>query len=437
MRKTHDLSLERKAVGLIMLNQSILGRAGGISDEVFSDERNGRAWKLACSAVMAGHKTNPEALFQFHRTEVNALGGVDVLQTYRDEAQSCITEPEVVFLELHELYRWRQLSRIAAHLTQEASRQEVPPEELLSRLVTKAQSLLITGRDTTRSKKEVVREALDRALGERKVVRTGLSSLDYVLQGGVQSRRLYGIGGLFGRGKTIMLGSISDNLNMQQVPHLFMSMETDPEDIEIRSCAKHFNANASMLLDKHSNEYESLVASANQYINEVDDYTWYEYCPGATMNAIHRMILRAKTRHNIQGFMLDYWQLIQGRERGQSEEGHHRDNINKIAAICRQEDLWGIVTAQVDEKGKLRYSDAMLNAAALYIRMMRDEDGFDVHLEVQKTNYTPYNSTVQQGLPSLVFDTDAGPHMRDTDPVDAPAVASMDASQKSAERIYL
>lgn len=289
---------------------------------------------------------------------------------------------------------------------------------------------MATGRESARGKKAVAETAVRRALGDHPVVTTGLTSLDFLLQGGLQTRRLYGIGGLYGRGKTILLGSISDNLNLQGVNHLFMSMETDPEDIELRSCAKHFNANAALLADPHSADHASLMASAETYITDVPEHTWYEFCPGASLNEIHRMILRAKARYNIQGFMLDYWQLIEGRERGQGEEAHHRSNINKLAAICRQENLWSVVTAQVDDKGRLKYSDSLLQAAALYVRLVREEDGMDIRLEVEKSNYTRYASTFQASLPGMVFDAASGPHVRDEAAVDAPALASEDRDER-------
>lgn len=430
---THDFALERQAVGILMLAPGNLGRAGGLSEEAFSDEKNARAWRLVSRAIAAGHHTNPEALLAFDRAEVQAIGGVDALQVYRESAHYGVTDPEPIFSRVHDLHRWRQLFRIARHLEQEAMRQDVEPEDILSRLADKAQKLLASGRDSARTKRQVAQTAMQRAMEKRPVVTTGLTSLDFMLQGGLQARRLYGIGGLYGRGKTILLGSISDNLNLQGVPHLFMSMETDPEDIELRNCAKHFNANAALLADPHSADHAALVSSASTYLQDVPENTWYEFCPGASLHEIHRMILRAKSRYGIRGFMLDYWQLIEGRERGQGEEAHHRTNINKLAAICRQEDMWGVVTAQVDDKGRLKYSDAMLQAAALYVRLVREEDGMDVRLEVEKSNYTRYASTFQASLPGMVFDAASGPHVRDVAPVDAPMLSQ----EEQDERIVL
>jgi replicative DNA helicase len=421
---THDVQLERKVIGLVMLTPGLLVRMGGVSEESFSQERHARTWALLNECARAQSSLTPEALHLYDRTAVAAVGGVDTLESYRQDAAPYVTDPQPLFLRLQELHRWRQLDRIARHLALEASKQESDPEDILSRLALKAHTMLGEGRETSRSKKEVAQTALDRALQTSEVVTTGLTPLDYHLQGGLHSRRLYGIGGIYGRGKTILLGSISDNLNIQGVPHLFISMETDPEDIELRACAKHVRANASNLSDPFNEDRATLKPNVDRYIDQVPNRTWYEFCPGATMHEIHRMILRAKARNGITGFMLDYWQLIEGRERGQSEEGHHRSNINRLAAICRQHDLWGIVTAQIDEKGKLRYSDSMLQAAALYMRLARDEDGMDIRLEVEKSNYTRQTSALSASLPGMVFDAEVGPHVRDQADIDAPRLAA-------------
>ena len=420
----HDFALERKAIGIVMLHPESLARAGGITAECFADERHGRTWDLVVGALLRGHTTSPEALMAFDRAEALAVGGVDMLQSYRQEAAPHITDPLPIFQRLHELYRWRQLDRIARHIQLEAAKQDADPEDILARLANRAQALLADGRETTRGKMEVAKAALDRALAPRNTITTGLTALDFMLQGGLQSRRLYGFGGVYGRGKTILLGSISDNLNLQGARHLFISMETDPEDVELRLAAKHFRLNAGSLSDPEHIARQPVATGSPTYLQRLPQNTWYEFCPGATMHEIHRMILRAKARHGIVGFMLDYWQLIEGRERGQSEEAHHRSNINRLAAVCRQEDLWGLVTAQIDEKGRLRYSDAMLQAAALYMRLVREEDGMDLRLEVEKSNYTRYVSSTAASLPGLVFDTDIGPHVREEDPTDAPALAA-------------
>lgn len=415
---THDLNLEQQVIGALMLAPGIISRAGHIHDSVFSDDRHGKAWSLVMRAIMSNESTTPTALWSYDREAVTAVGGMDALEDYREAGRAIVTEPGPALERVYELYQWRKITRIASRLDGAAKRQDKSPEDILSSVLSLTQELLATGQDTTQDKKTVMARALKRVSQKRNLTTTGLTPIDFLMQGGIQQSRLYGIGGLYGRGKTILLGSISDNLNAQEVPHLFISLETDPEDIELRNCAKRLNTNASLLSDPYNPEHEALVQSADGYTNTIGQHTWYEFTPGATMNEIHRMILRAKARHGIRGFMIDYWQLIQGKERGQSEEGHHRSNANRLAALCRQEGLWGIVTAQIDTQGKLKYSDSLLQAAALYIKMIREEDDEVVNFEIEKSNYTRYGNTISASMPGMIFDMASGPHFRDLHPTD-------------------
>ena len=258
----------------------------------------------------------------------------------------------------------------------------------------------------------------------RELTTTGINSLDYLMQGGLQSRRLYGVGGLYGRGKTILLGSISDNINMQGVSHLFLSLETPPEDIEIRICAKHLNLNASSILDPGDPDHAHFLQSTEDYIDALPDNGIYEFAPGATIDEIHRKILAAKSRNGIKGVIIDYWQLIRGRDRSQSEESHLRDVADRLAAICRQEDIWILLTGQVDERGQLKVSQALLQSAALYVRLVREENERVAYFVTEKSNYTRYGDTGSESVPGMIFDDQVGPHFRNTDAIDIADISS-------------
>jgi replicative DNA helicase len=427
---THDLHLEKQVIGAVMLSPNLLSRANHITEEVFSDETHAQTWTLVVTAILAGESITPSNLWKFDRTTVTKIGGMDVLQDYRESGRSILTEADVHIQKLHEIFQWRKISQIAQRLDAVSKRQDKSPEDVLSNLTMLSNNLLANGKDNSRNKKQVIQEAIQRVSQKRDIVTTGITSLDFLMQGGLQSKRVYGFGGIYGRGKTILLGTISDNLNIQDVPHLFISLETDPEDIELRNCAKYFNTNASLLADPNSEYHDTLSSGANSYIDNVENKTWYEFSPGATMNELHRMILRAKSRHNIKGFIIDYWQLIEGRERGQSEEAHHRSNANRLAALCRKEDLWCIVTAQIDHTGKLKYSDSLLQAAALFIKIIREEDEEEVHFEIQKSNYTRYGDTFSTSSPSALFDMASGPHFRDVESIDIGRLGEDDEDDK-------
>jgi replicative DNA helicase len=418
-----DIALEARVIGAVLTNPSFYNQASFLGIDAFSEPAHANTWRAIEANVRSSKSISPSSVAIHNSGIMDVHGGMDFLAGLASMGDAVSTN----FLEaadhLHQLAQWRRIATISARLSAACTSREKTPDEILSGLASVASKTLAGGRDTSMSKREVAERALKRATTPRPIITTGIDSLDFLMQGGLQPGRLYGIGAPYGRGKTILLGTISENLNLQQVPHAFISMETDPEDIEIRSCARHLGLNAASIFDQQDPDHATFVASVSSYIPAIPDNVFYEYLPGASMDEIHRTILRAKSRHGIQGVMVDYWQLIRGRERGQNEEAHLRNCADRLAAICRTLNIWCIITAQVDDHGRLRTSDALLMSAALYIQLCRDENDTGAYFVTKKSNYTRYADTGSESVPGMIFDM-AGPHFRNTEPEDIPALAS-------------
>jgi len=410
--------VEMQVVGAVLANPHLYPRASFIESDSFSDASLRVIWKLIHASAASGRNISPAILALNHPSEIEPIGGASFLSRLAQQGEAIIPAFNDALDRLHDEQQWCRIARLSSRLQAAIEAREKPPSQVLSGLAEIAARYLAGGPDATRSKREVARAAIDEARRRRKIVTTGITNLDFLMQGGLQSKRLYGIGGLYGRGKTVLLGSISENLNLQSECHLFLSMETPPEDIEIRNCARHLNLNAASIHDQGDADHKVFLDAADAYAEAVPDNVKYDYVPLATMDEIHRKILASKSRHGIRGFILDYWQLIHGRERGQSLDDHLRSCADRLAAVCRQEDLWGVVTAQVDERGALKYSDALYRSASLYVRLVRDEDDSKAFFVTEKSNYTRYADTGNESVCGMLFDQQVGPHFRDTDDTD-------------------
>lgn len=412
-----DIPLEAMVLGAVLLHPGLFPQAAHLDADAFFDAAHATVWTALRGAVESGHAISVSGLALASPEALDPHGGMKLLAALADRGQAILTSFPQAVDRLHELCLWRRVATLSSRLTAACQTRKTRPEDVLAGLSQYAQKVLAGGRDTAMSKREVARRAVERARQNRPIVCTGLDSLDFLMQGGLQSSRLYGIGGPTGRGKTILLGSISENLNIQNETHLFISLETDPLDIEIRSCARHLGLNAAQIFDRGDQDHGKFVSAADGYAGQIPDNVRYEFTPGATMDDIHRMILRARSRHGIRGFMIDYWQLIRGRERGQNEAEHLRHCADRLAAICRQEDIWGVITAQVDDHGRLKISDSLMMATSLYVRLVRDENETASFFRTEKSNYTRYADTGSESVPGMVFDA-AGPHFRNTRPED-------------------
>jgi replicative DNA helicase len=417
--QTSLLTVEAQVIGAVLSNESLFARAAFLEEDAFSDDANASIWKLICQTKKEGGRITPATIAMNHPGKIDPLGGLSFLNRLSEIGGGITTAFGEAVDRLHEELQWKRITNIATRLQSASLSRDQKPEQILSSLVTIATKNLSKGYSGFRSKRDVARDAILSAKEPRETLTTGINSLDFLMQGGLQSRRLYGIGGLYGRGKTVLLGSISDNINIQGASHLFLSLETPPEDIEIRSCAKHLNLNASSILDPNDPDHGVFLQSTEEYIDALPDNAIYEFAPGATIDEIHRKILAAKSRNGIKGVIIDYWQLIRGRDRSQSEESHLRDVADRLAAICRQEDIWIVLTAQIDERGRLKVCEALLQSAALYVRLVREEDERVSYFVTEKSNYTRYGDTGSENVPGMIFDDQVGPHFRNTDAIDA------------------
>jgi KaiC/GvpD/RAD55 family RecA-like ATPase len=253
----------------------------------------------------------------------------------------------------------------------------------------------------------------------RATFRISMSSLGVSneMNGGLIPTRMYGVGAETGIGKTVLLGSISENLNTQGRRHLHISLETPSEDIEIRNVARRMNVNAAQIYDSDQPEHQHVVNNADAYIAQVPDNTFFEWAPGATYDDIRRYIVHAIHKHGIEGVIIDYWQLIRGRERGQSEEGHMRDVANRLAALARRENIWILIAVQVDESGRVKISDSIKLACALYVRLMRAPNDTTAYFHTEKSNYTRLTDTGSASTPGMIFHHH-GPHFGTPSPED-------------------
>jgi replicative DNA helicase len=417
------LTLEAQVIGAVLANPGFFNRAALLHEDAFNDPNYKSLWHCIFDAGSNNGDLRPAPLAMKYARVIEPMGGIAFLNRlviHGEEVASVFNE---AVDRLHDELQWKRIATISARLSAAVNSREKSPSQVLAGLETLTRSHLSGGRLTMRTKTEVARTAIDAARNKVDAATTGIDSLDLMMQGGIQSKRLYGIGGLFGRGKTVLLGTVSDNLNLQGVPHLFMSLETPPEDIELRSCARHMNLNVSAIHDTGDIDHATFIANADAYISAVGDHTYYDYSPQATLDEIVRKILAAKARYGIKGFILDYWQLVRGRYKGQSEDDHMTEVADRLAAICRQEDLWGIVAAQVDERGRLKKSDALYQSASLYIRLCREENETRAWFVTEKSNYTHYTDNGNEATSQMIFDDSIGPQFRNTHAVDIPELA--------------
>ncbi len=410
-RMVADTGLEAQIIGAVLANNGAFVECADLIEEHFSDPVHAELWKTVSGMIASGLAATPATLaVSLGDERLHAFGGREFLSGLAAMGGAIAPALGAAVEKLREYAQWRRYTVLSDEMRSWSVDPAMSADEALSALIRKAQEAMVAGRSTARTKRDVLRETLHEAMEYRDPVSTGIEALDFLLHGGLMPRRMTGISGFYGRGKTILVGTISSNLNVAGVKHMVILLETPPDDVELRDCARRLNMNAAQLLDAGDPDHDRFVANAENYIDQVPENTWYEYVPGATIDQIERMIIQGIYRNGIKGFILDYWQLIRGREKGQTEENHLRECANRLAALCRRHRIWGLITAQCDQHGLLRYCQDGLNiACSLLVRMVREENDSTAYFTTEKSNYSRYADSGSASTPSVAFSM-AGPH---------------------------
>ena len=239
---------------------------------------------------------------------------------------------------------------------------------------------------------------------------TGLPTFDTAIAGGLFAGKLLGIAARKKVGKTMLLGTISYNLSQQRVPHLFIAMEMSAVELEQRSIARRFGFNSVNFLERDGYK---LRRRAAEYASEVSDSLIYHHSPGASLGDVLRMVASAIALNKITGVILDYWQLVGGKEPGETEEYHLRTVAQSLADICRRENIWAIVAAQVNQEGNTRGGEGLKLACDAYFTLHREKADERAWLEMEESRYCRYASVGSETTPGLILNTHAGPYFED------------------------
>lgn len=240
---------------------------------------------------------------------------------------------------------------------------------------------------------------------------TGYGMLDLAMDGGLYPGKSYGFAARKKVGKTILGGSISCNLNVAGVRHLFICGEMSPAEIQKRTLAR--------LLSVQQSVFNSRAGRTSRFLRMVADEAQksqraviYKNAPGLTFEDLKYYVLLARKKKKITGFILDYWQLVGGKPKGKSTAEHLDDVAQWIADTCRKTDLWSITMAQINQEGNTRGGEGIRLAfdQVYTLKAPSDDAGRrERWLDMSDTRYTAWRSVGSSNRPAF-FLNENGPY---------------------------
>lgn len=242
---------------------------------------------------------------------------------------------------------------------------------------------------------------LDRLKAPSVCFPTGIEKLDKAMSGGVIAGMVYGFLARKKTGKTMLAITLSDNLAECGAKHIYFALEMGSERIHMRSAARKLGINEAALMSDYGKSIDCARRVAKQ-ASEVKNTRIWRDAPGLTLQEMKREIMRAVRVAGISGFILDCWQLVGGRKRGQSLSEHLDEVAQAIAELCAKYKIWAIVTAQENQDENTRGGEGLRLACDQMYRLVKEEETSDyAWLEMTDTRYTGWMDIGSKNSPAL------------------------------------
>jgi replicative DNA helicase len=384
-----DTEAEQALVGAAFHDNAMVMNQALIGDE-FMDPLLGSLWDLARSSVERGGVFSVALILQ-KRPDLQ-----EFLIPLADFGAIGIRNVSSYVTRIKDFAARRRLKLAAEELIDRVQNPEFLPEEAGAALIGEIASISL--RDKTRDKRAVAENVYHLLSKPTECYSTGLPTLDDVLGGGFFSGKLYGVSARKKVGKTVMLGTISHNMNKRGIKHLFVCAEMSDVEIEQRNMAREFGINSLQFLGSKRVFLKDRVA---KYAADIPANTVYEHIPGIGFDDLRRAVSAAVVRHKIKGVVLDYWQLVGGKAKSETEEYHLRIVAQYLADICRKENLWCLVAAQVNQDGNTRGGEGLKLACDVYFTLHREKDQEGAWLEMEESRYVLYANVGSEDQPGL------------------------------------
>jgi len=239
---------------------------------------------------------------------------------------------------------------------------------------------------------------------------TGIDIIDQAWEGGLYRDRTYCIAADKKMGKTTMLQTISHNMNVNKVEHLFICAEMGSEQIHQRNISRAVNRNAiAFLKNRKDVNFQKKVA---EYGVNAPNSCWFADMPGITFERLRILVQSSIVQHDIKGVFVDYLQLVTGKRKTQTKADHIAEVAQWLADISKKEGIFVMYAAQTNREGAIRDSDGADMAADVVFILHKEVQGKLAWLQGKQARYFPLCDIGGDTQQRLIMDS-IGPHYRE------------------------
>lgn len=271
--------------------------------------------------------------------------------------------------------------------------------ELVANLVTDA-TKIVAGIDSKNSIN--ILEGMNNLLLQMKSdkpayqAKTGLKTIDKGTDGGLQKGRVYAFMAAAKIGKTLLATTISNHLNDNGHKHVFICAEMGSHEVIQRMAAQRIEVPTNAFLGRD----KGVIAKLEGVVLNINKNVIFEDAPGIEFEYLRSVIELHVHKNKIEGFILDYYQLVSGCGKGETQAQHLENIANWIHKACKKHNIWCVLLVQTNDEQKVLGSRGLNRACdqGYLIERPLDEQGDPVGRHAWlKLRFSRYTRTYNFG----------------------------------------
>lgn len=408
MKGFEAIETEQDLLGLMMVNPNTIASCQWLNDDDFAEPLHGRIFAAIMLQYSQGTEPTPYTLARKFENDPS-LENIDGKKYLFNLAKRAVNMTDVTgsAKELRECATKRNLLSVCqqtiAQLT-ETSGVDDEPEKHLNEIIGKLDKLQDSYVEKRLvSSQQVVAEIVEGFKKQSAVYDTGFKSLNAAMGGGLIQGRSYGFGARMKMGKTALLATLAQNLNRAGVNVLYVALEMGSEQIMQRILGRELGINPNEFLKKQGNAFYERVATKHR---EMPDNLYFLDMAGVEFIRLKSMLKSFIRRKKIQVVIIDYWQLIGGKDSRQNEAGHLDMVAQWIAEFSKSEKVASVTASQINQQGNTRGGEGIkLAFDQVYVLQDCEVPNAEYrYLEMMSTRYTQWLSLGTKERPAFYIE---------------------------------
>lgn len=423
-KEAYNICAEQALLGTVLSHNETMHRITQIICVAdFYEPVHRRIYEAILNIMLNGGTASPVTLKNyFDRDEaLEDIGGAEYLARLTGFSMAIVNLEDYARL-IVDLHQRRALDELCEDtLLQLHSQNTSSAVDVVSDMLSAATKIITTSaNDNSKKIRDVFEEIYETLKTPEPPYKasTGLKVVDAGMSGGMQKGRVYAFLAPAKCGKTMMATTISNHLCDGGHKHLFVCAEMGSREITERMLGQRLGVPTKAFRERNNTKLITDVANQINGKHAVLPNVIFEDEPGIELERLKIVIEKHVHKNKIEGFILDYYQLVTGQERHQSQAQHLENVANWIHRVCKKRNIWCLLLVQANDEGKVLGSRGLDRACDQKYMIERPLDeqndpvGSMMWLKMKLSRYTPLLYLGKEAAPTLRINNN-GTHLEE------------------------